>query len=564
MAYHHRPWRKVHILAHRLEVCFAPHLGSSSWRRQNTEADVYCLLPSMVGIGFSQSGAMSNQTIDVNSANAALDNNYILVLTTNRIEKLAVDSILKETCRATIGVSHDGCTIGKIGDRFILHVTGQGGAQIDKSVSRLARLFVNTALMPKPQLIILAGFAWRNPKLVGPKDVVLSGEVWCINHLRHEGAKTNRRLVQRESTVPDLASIAQLMTQQIETAHVYVGPIASCETYFNNLSARDKILDQFPDVLAGEMEAFDLVADMKVPWVILKGISDDAGDSIDRADQPAAADRSACLIPCLLEALGRDGFLLPHRADRATNFLSDSLIGQAIRITATKDGQIGLNDHLNDSVGPQVMRKLARYASDGDRNGKLQDTMCDMLLEITQNAIRHGNASHVTIDFTETAVTVNDDGRLFDIASLAGTNGGSRAWHRFRTYYLADDRVNYLYSPRSEGGNTYRFKIAYLSEELRRAREHCTAVVQRGLIGEARSYKSKLVFNPKCNTLYFDATLLLMSSRTKELSLEARLLLKEGKGLYIACRNWEQVMQFEQELVEFTGPMLRIFVGDRQ
>ncbi|GAU80249.1 hypothetical protein [Bosea sp. BIWAKO-01] len=500
---------------------------------------------------------MSNP-VNVLSAKAALDNNYVLVLTTNSVERTAVDRLFQERTVARIEHPHNGSTLGRIGNRFCLHLTGEAGAQGDKSIGRLAR-HVTGSFLPKPALVVIVGFAWGNPAKVAPGEVVISREVWAINRVRMTEQGEERLRIPRESPLGDLSDQAERLLEMGVTG-VRAGILASCETYFSQDEARDRVLAQYPEVMGGEMEAYDFVADLGVPWFLIKGISDDAGNGVNRDRQRAAAAAAADLLLPLIGDLESQGAIPPPTESWDVERLTDAVIGQAIRISPPSQGRDAITDYINDNMGPRIVRRLCRYTSDADADGGLPECLGVLIMEIAQNALVHGGASHVTCAFTETSVTVSDDGRPFDLTMLAGKRGGAIAWDKFRKRYPGSELIDFTQSFSERKGNHYSFKMKKLSKAIRDARENCM-LVSSGEYG--RKLNGRFVFNADCEWIYYDATELYMRSKSINVTRELCDLLDNGKGLFIACRNQDQVQDFEGELSQHAGPNLRVFVASR-
>ncbi|MGO4815843.1 hypothetical protein AB4156_40775, partial [Cupriavidus sp. 2MCAB6] len=222
---------------------------------------------------------------------------------------------------------HNGATLGRIGNRFCLHLTGEAGAQGDKSIGRLAR-YVTGSFLPKPVLVVIVGFAWGNPAKVAPGEVVISREVWAINRVRMTEQGEERLRTPRESPLGDLSDHVERLLERGLTG-VRAGILASCETYFSQDEARDRVLAQYPEVLGGEMEAYDFVADLGVPWFLIKGISDDAGNGVKRDRQRSAAAAAAGLLLPLIVDLEAQGAIPPPAESRDAERLTDAVIGQA-------------------------------------------------------------------------------------------------------------------------------------------------------------------------------------------------------------------------------------------
>ena len=110
---------------------------------------------------------MSNGAIDVRHFGGALDNNYVLILTSNSVEKARVNQVIDEQRKAATGIQDRGSKIGFIGQRVVLHVSGESGGSRPGSIGRITSRLLSDAQVPKPCLVALVGFCWVT--LQGPE-----------------------------------------------------------------------------------------------------------------------------------------------------------------------------------------------------------------------------------------------------------------------------------------------------------------------------------------------------------------------------------------------------------
>lgn len=121
-----------------------------------------------------------------------LDANYILLLTSNAIERKAVNNVLHKLCEADVGRDTRGCNIGFLGRRLALHVTGDSGISKPLSVGRIAGSLLADQQFPKPALVLLVGFCWGNPQKAAVGTVVLSPHIVLLNEVRETPDGTER------------------------------------------------------------------------------------------------------------------------------------------------------------------------------------------------------------------------------------------------------------------------------------------------------------------------------------------------------------------------------------
>ncbi len=242
-----------------------------------------------------------NHVIQINRQAQALNDNYILILTSNSVEKEAVNALLRDKRTATIGIETAGCSLGTLAGRFALHVTGDCGVSKRRSVARIANVLLKSEAFPKPFLTVLAGFCWGNLRKVDAKACIIAAEILALNE-RH---------AEQDVEVPQVRRLASFLTLEEpvvreleEHLKVRVGPLASLETLYKSDGQREKLVERHPELLGGEMEAFGFL-ESGTRWLVVKAVSDSGGDDFSREKQGEAAWRAASVIEPLLNVLGR-------------------------------------------------------------------------------------------------------------------------------------------------------------------------------------------------------------------------------------------------------------------
>lgn len=498
---------------------------------------------------------MSKQPIDIICSKVALDNNYILMLTTNSYERDAVRAVLADDTHAIVNHECRGARIGRIGSRFCIHLNGTAGAQGRDSIGSICR-WITQAPRPQPQLIIIVGFAWGNFEIVTNNDVIISSQIQNINYLSVRRGERRRRAVPCISPLSSIENCVPLLPAPANGGRILAGTIASAELYLADDDERGDIIAQLPEILGGEMEAFDVVRDLEIPWLLVKAISDDGGDEVGKERQSIAAQAAASLIAPLLDALTQEYQLAEPRHDSAANRLTDALIGQAIRISRPAGDRNAIMDAMNARV-PQLIQRLSGYASDRDADGILAEVLAVAIAELAQNAFIHGDATYANCSFTETCVTLTDDGMAYNPLDLAGTRGGASAWKELDKNFIQHGKI--VPSLRaSDRRNRYKFVLTLLDAEIRNIKKNCM-LVPSGLTGVAAA--PSFAFNAGCETLFYEASSIYTFSKSQSVHPEIISLLQAGKSLLISCRDQRQVQIYQRALSEFAGPKLRIFVG---
>ncbi|MBY6263582.1 hypothetical protein EI613_16910 [Azospirillum sp. 412522] len=502
---------------------------------------------------------MTQQNIDILTARAALDKNYILLLTTNSRESDAVRAIIKDIAPAVIRRATRGARIGRLGKQFCIHLNGTSGAQEHCSIGSLTRWMMRPE-MPQPKLVVVVGFAWGNPAHVQAGDVIIASKIHDINRVHMEKGKIKRCVADRVSPLGAITECIPGLPALKSGRKILSGELASAEIYLSDTPTRNSILEQLPEVLGGEMEAFDVVRDLGVPWLFIKAVSDHGDDEVDRTQQNSAAQAAASLVLPILEALSAEGMLNQERQDVATQRLTEALIGHAIRISRPVGDRDAIVDAMNVEV-PRIMQRLLGYMpNDDEHNHLLAETLAVAMVEIAQNAFLHGNASYANCGFNETKVVLSDNGMAYDPRTLSGERGGAKAWSDLNNTFLASDFISFSRQTNKSQGNVYTFKFNKINAEIRQAKSLCTVTdVPPG----SGFMNSSFAFNPTCEILYYEAREIYTMSKRNSTWAQLDFLLDAGKSLIIACRDQRQVMMYEEALKKFTGPQLRIFVASR-
>lgn len=492
----------------------------------------------------------------------ALNDNYVLVLTTNSIERKAVTDCFDVSAKAAIPAENDGARIGVCGGQLILHVTGTSGGQADKAVGRITRKILSAPNVPNPKAVILVGIAWGAPSNTSIGTVILCGELLAVNQLRFESdglkfvpfGRTSPWLTELKGIADEIGSYPDRSLKQ--------GILASGEQFVGQTKVRDALLKAYPEIAGGEMEGWDLVPDLDhIPWAQLRGVCDFGEDGTNGLYQVPAAMKAAEFLKPLLQCLQARERLKPIRRDPATVGLLEALAGEAMEVTFPDDG-MSLDEHLNNRLGPSLVWRLAQYGIGTPASSALPRRVADLLLEMGQNALKHGGANHATIQFGGNSVTYSDDGQPFDLFSLTTNDrgrGGRTALAKVDQLVASGLIELKALLPRNTEHNRYRIAFPKLSARLRAARERCSVdFVYRsgpeGIRGE------RLEYDPKCDALFFDASELLMSSRRLDVIDELLNLLSQGKELFVQCADENEKAFYEDALSQVGREMVNVLV----
>jgi nucleoside phosphorylase len=501
--------------------------------------------------------------IDVQAHKSELENNYWLVLTSNSVEKDAVKKVTTKSLGARIRQDTDGAYLGLVGGMLTLHLSGHSGVSTDRSIGRVATAFLRNSNMPKPRGVILLGFCWRNPKTVPIDGLILSNEVLCANVQHAKDGTLAPQISRQMSTVELDLQQRDRLRADLKSAGVgaYIGPIASAETLYKDSALRDKLTADHPELLGGEMEAFAFVS-REFPWLVMKAASDSGGDDFNRDSQMRAASLAANALVPLLQSLERDGLFSREDSRRAVA-LRDQIEGLEVVFEADNYSLEELNDVLNARIGAQLEFKMKRYAAPAAYAGPFPRHVVDALLELTQNAVRYGKANRVTISFLREKIVLRDNGHEFDprVLDVDRKSGGARAIRRLLSHER-DGLMSFSAEYRKKG-NTYVLELPAVVKDLEKARSDCRIRIRGGTIGVPYGRPVIFEFGVGCTTLYLDTTSMRMSSSKYVIAGEIRRLLEEGKTIYVGCGDEDDVALYQEELHEFLGQRVFVFLDGR-
>lgn len=499
--------------------------------------------------------ALNMNQISINLHKAALDNNYILLLTSNEKEKKAINELIEDTCSANLAGPSRGCYVGKIGDMFVIHISGTCGISQKDSIARIAASFLEKAENPKPKLIALIGFCWGDPQKVKIGQTLICTTIHSIN----KQISTPER-IEYKSTIfnsPLSVSIDSLY-EAIEGSSTFkFSSMVSLETLLTSTTERDNIINQFPTVDGGEMEAFGLIPSITgIPWLIVKTVSDYGCDSFERDMQSATAKTSANLAPKIINAICNTNNFYFSQSSSECLALLDTMLGNSITFYLSDFNSDNLNDILNDKYGPIIQHKLSSYCSEDEYDTEFSFTMCDLLLELVQNAFKHNGSTKLTLTFNQTSIILSGDNNAYDTTQIPGNKGGAQAWGTFNKNYIAPG--NALYEAKNKN---HKFSLLKIDTKLRETKINCTAKIKSSTIGSSfHSESGVLVFDTSCNSIYVDSSRVYMRSRALSIVADIQKWLSKGLVIYLTCRTQEEVRRYKEYLADDTG-RLRVFVG---
>lgn len=486
--------------------------------------------------------------IDIHYHGPALENNYILILTSNDKEKDALNNILKHKAELRLQIPNRGCTIGTLDRRLIVHLSGASGASKEGSIANAAVRFIDA--YSKPSLIILTGICWGAPNFTSIGQTLVCTHVLSLNDM--EVTPTGTRYRKRSFNSNTVLDEDQLASVPCTTA-----TMASLETLYKSDAARDDLLAQYPEVKAGEMEAFGFVQSVgQVPWVVVKTVSDYGGDSFSDIEQKEIATTTAQRLPIIIDSLCQSNGYSFETASPAYLHLFDAMIGDTISLHERDVKKLGLNDILNNEYGPLLLRKLHNYCSEIEYDSEFPYLICDVLLELAQNAFKHNGSKTLSICLNATSITVVTDNDVFDMNQLTTGRGGAEAWKDFSGRYMENGEVSYRAKK-----NQHRFSLHRVDKNLRKAKENCAVTIRRDTIGSGfRAPNGILVFETTCSSIFISTDGIFMRSRAFSIIEDIKKHLSQGLVIYLCCRNSDEAQRYKSAIEDNTG-QLRVFTA---
>jgi len=487
----------------------------------------------------------ANLNIEIQNYVDALNDNYLLIVTSNSIEKNAVNKVIANRKNLTVHMSTGGCSIGLLDGMFVVHLTGTSGLSTEHSVSRLVVEFVSRSNIPTPRLVYLVGFCWGNPATTKIGDIIISSTIESLNHRYLEGEETRYKRTQYRSSI-DLSFIAQEINREIPNSKL--GELGSLETLLSSNSERDSLLQQCPHLIGGEMEAFGFVPSLRqIPWIVIKSVSDFGCDNFERSNQTSSATSSALTLPVLNKLL-KDNSLIDFSISKPDELLLlDCLFGSEIRVSRSSINSDELNDHLNDEVGIIIERKLEYYLNDTSYDRSFLRYFCDLILEVLQNSLKHSGASFASVKFHQNKIIINDDGDNFSLENLKGDNGGASSWRRIKSYGLDTNLLSYSFKKKS-----HYFEMNAASKELMEAVKNCKASIVPSTIGSGYGRQVALSYKEGCEIIYLEDSNVRMTSRRIVLIGEVKRLLEEGKKVYVKVSDNAYAEEYRLALKEYS------------
>jgi len=457
-----------------------------------------------------------------------LDGRYLLLVTSNSVEKKAVNRLIQNACNLELPFSTRGCRIGQVGEHLVIHITGDCGASGEFSVANLVNRCLFDNKVPKPNCVLLLGVCWGNSNSTKIKDVVISNDIHKLNKCIYREDKIEYQKTVETSSIP-----LEWFKDSSIKGNVKLGSMGSLEALLTSSNFRDELLLQNPDLIAGEMEAFGFVSNLKeIPWLVIKAVSDHGGDEFTRDEQENSLIGITEIIPKVMEILYSNGILSTIGGDKDSLSLYHSLLGKSFSLSTNDFSVEQLNDYLNNKFSSILIYKLKYYSSISLYDERFLYDFCDLILEVIQNEFRHGTTTKVDLNFTSKGVNIGTNGKDFDLKLLSGLGGGTESWCLFTDEYIKSNLVSYKFDKKK-----HKFTLTKLDAAVQKIIDECSVSIIESTIGAHFIKPNIIQFNENCESVFVDDTTIYMQSRRRVLVKEVEGLLKDGLMVYLAVRS---------------------------
>jgi len=473
--------------------------------------------------------------------NEFLNNNFILLVSSNSKEKNAINSkLINKRVSFFNNNTNQKCYIGILENTFVIHLTGTSGISETTSISRLVIEYISNDILPTPALIIIVGFCWGNPKYTKQGDIVVSSEIYSLNYKKvHENGDNYK--------APKFTSDIKLNNDGISTFNnkIKLGTIASSEVLYSSTEKRDEIIKCYPEIIAGEMEGFGCIPTLQtknIPWLIVKAVSDYGDNAYNMDTQNDMATLAVSQIPTLIQHIRDDNLM---NLTLNNNFV-DILTGQTLEIHIDNITSDDLNDYLNDNIGLIVEQKLKVYHIETDTNNNFIRFICDLILEVVQNEFKHAKASKVSINFFKTKINIKGFGEKYIFRSLNKLEegkGGYSAWLAVKNNYINQNKIKYI-----DEKSKHELSFNFVSDYLKNIIENCKVLIKKSAIGTNLAGKQVITYNKDCKEVFVNDTSIRMTSRRLALANEVKELLEKGLIVYLLVDNEENAHRYKNIL----------------
>lgn len=423
--------------------------------------------------------------MNIKSLKNSIDNKYILILTSNQRETDTINELFENKCEIQINSSISG-KIGLIGGKIILHLNGSLGFTREGSIGRNANLILTNEDFPQPILTILAGVCWGNPNLTQIGDILISNKIVNCNLQDGTGIPYSQETIMSNITITNIAH---------ENIYHNV-TLISQETKLENPEIRDRLTTAYNPIHGGEMEGLFLTNFKN--WLIIKVVSDFA-DRINRQTQEFIIKKIQPVITSIIQSTNIDESYCEEFSN-VKNYLKGNSIDIDISKLVANRIQIGLT-RLH---GEFINNNLKRYHCKDNRINELSNILRSFILEICSNAILHGKAGNIRIEFFGRKIKIIDNGENFNLTELNSENRGGTS--DFRKLLEYPDLISYSHK-RTRVINIHIFDLSKKIDDIKETIAYCKISSEF-----FNQMYSQIEYDETCAAIYIDVSDFYMTS----------------------------------------------------
>ncbi len=461
-----------------------------------------------------------------------LDQNYILIATSNSKEKNAIRSKLKYKKRIQLQPELNVC-VGIIENFFVIHLHGSSGGSTDNSIGKILNYCLLRNMLPKPSIIFLVGFCWGNPRVVELKDTIICTEIESSNQTRFYTNNTEFRS-QNIQSILNMPSYFEELLGEYPT--LKNKRLISFDCFLSNTEQRNLLISSRPDIGGGEMEGWAFISSLNpMPWLILKSVSDLGDNSTTREEQEECAHLSANYISVITKHLLKENTISIELFEQRPDFIN-FLMDNEIKISSSElpSDKYSLNDYLNKYIHPLLKAKMDNYDYI-QHDSNLVKYFCILILEMIQNSIIHGKSQEISILFNYNIIKYKDNCSYHDPnISTENDGGGKNAWRYIKKNYVENNIITYDYKE-----NKYQFKFNNI-ESLDAISNECKI-----------DYNLPIQPSNSCFISLIDLSKYSMGSINPHLIIICKKQLEDGKYIYIKVNNEIHISIFQELKIQF-------------
>ncbi|MFZ6644024.1 hypothetical protein ACO0LL_30190 [Undibacterium sp. TC4M20W] len=400
--------------------------------------------------------------------------NNILIITSNSIEKNALETQLKEqnTSLKSLPEFSNRVKTGVLNGYPIVILNAERGGFKPNSVGMLLPAVLQNFA---PKLVLLTGFSYGCSGRVNLHDVIVTNELLSMTDMegKDQGIvfRTLPRLVSsttNEEVIKLINSVKTPFKDAIGTPNSKLqlqhGLIFSGEVFASGAQFSRQLFDSEQDAIAGDMEGHFVASQcvqQEIPWLIVKSPSDFGTGTVGTSNAQAfSASAAAKATICLIQEYVNQNSLTI--SDELSTFLIDSIQTPYERVHVVPSSQ----------YAHQIRKFVTNLSLSSIYDDEFHDHLFGVLKEHAENAAKHAKADEV-------AFRADADGLIFEYGGssfnpfeqyplLAAAGGGKREFSAFVSKYGSTEGIVNVGWRYTENRNQLVFKFTKLNADLRK------------------------------------------------------------------------------------------------